>query len=339
MEMIRPSHELLLEMNQLHNFHLNKSPEYNLVVKSLFDSLDYARAIEDLPFLPITLFKEMRLKSMPDTEVYRILNSSGTEGSPSVIMLNKENVKLQTSTLQLLFKERFGSRRLPMIIFDSKSILKSSLNSNARKAAIVGFSSFASERIFALDEDSNVNWELVEDFVQRFASERILVFGFTYMLWESLVIRNPDQRTLDIQKGVLLHGGGWKKMLDLEISRDEFRQSLSRLTQVQEIVDYYGMAEQAGSVFFECSSGFFHSSNFSTVIIRDFSTLLPNKFGEKGLVQVLSTLPRSYPGHSLLTQDVGTIFGDGDCPCGKIGRYFTIDGRLPKSQVRGCSDV
>jgi len=62
-------------------------------------------------------------------------------------------------------------------------------------------------------------------------------------------------------------------------------------------------------------------------------------FGEKGLVQVVSTLPKSYPGHVLLTEDEGELIGEDDCPCGRKGKYFKIHGRIKGAEIRGCSDT
>ena len=56
------------------------------------------------------------------------------------------------------------------------------------------------------------------------------------------------------------------------------------------------------------------------------------------MIEVLSLLPRSYPGHALLTEDRGRLLGEDDCPCGRKGRYFEVFGRLPKAELRGCSD-
>jgi hypothetical protein len=50
-------------------------------------------------------------------------------------------------------------------------------------------------------------------------------------------------------------------------------------------------------------------------------------------------LPKSYPGHIILTEDEGEIIGDGDCACGRLGKYFKIHGRLKNAEMRGCSDV
>ena len=51
----------------------------------------------------------------------------------------------------------------------------------------------------------------------------------------------------------------------------------------------------------------------------------------------MSTLPTSYPGHVLLTEDLGVVHGidDGDWP----GKRFSVLGRLPRAEARGCSDT
>lgn len=74
----------------------------------------------------------------------------------------------------------------------------------------------------------------------------------------------------------------------------------------------------------------------SPAALADFSVC---GFGEAGIVQVVSMLPESYPGHSLLTEDEGVILGEDDCPCGRRGKYFKILGRLPQAEIRGCSDT
>ena len=105
------------------------------------------------------------------------------------------------------------------------------------------------------------------------------------------------------------------------------------------IHDYYGMVEQTGTIYMECEYGHLHASNFSDVLFRnprDFS--LCNK-GESGIIQVVSLLPKSYPGHSLLTEDVGRYLGEDDCPCGRKGKYFMVEGRMQKAEIRGCSDT
>ena len=61
--------------------------------------------------------------------------------------------------------------------------------------------------------------------------------------------------------------------------------------------------------------------------------------GEIGVLQVLSVLPSSYPGHSLLTEDLGVVLGVDDGECGRLGTRFQVLGRVPRAELRGCSDV
>ena len=82
-----------------------------------------------------------------------------------------------------------------------------------------------------------------------------------------------------------------------------------------------------------------HASIYSDVIIRNPESFKPLAIGEKGIMQVVSVLPRSYPGHSLLTEDEGVIIGEDDCPCGRKGKYIEIIGRLKNAELRGCSDT
>jgi hypothetical protein len=61
--------------------------------------------------------------------------------------------------------------------------------------------------------------------------------------------------------------------------------------------------------------------------------------GQPGLIELLSVIPRSYPGHVLLSEDEGILLGVDDCPCGRKGKYFKVLGRIQNAEVRGCSDT
>ena len=82
-----------------------------------------------------------------------------------------------------------------------------------------------------------------------------------------------------------------------------------------------------------------HCSNYSDVLIRKFEDFSEAEVGQKGLIELVSLLPTSYPGHALLTEDEGVILGIDDCPCGRFGKYFKIHGRIPGAELRGCSDT
>ena len=118
-----------------------------------------------------------------------------------------------------------------------------------------------------------------------------------------------------------------------------FKEKLIKKINLNKIYNYYGLVEQTGSIFIESRKcGYFHTSIFSDIFIRDKKfNVLKNK--KKGLVQLMSLLPTSYPGHNILTEDIGEIIGEDNCKCGLKGKYFLVHGRTKKAEIRGCSDI
>jgi hypothetical protein len=167
----------------------------------------------------------------------------------------------------------------------------------------------------------------------------VLLFGFTSIVWRHLYQPLHDSGSrLPLHDGVLLHGGGWKKLADQAVDRETFNEGLGATCGVTEVVNYYGMVEQTGSIFLECPEGHLHSSCYSDVLVRrpDFGLAAA---GEPGTLQLLSVLPTSYPGHNLLSEDQGELLGEDDCACGRKGRYFRVHGRIRQAEIRGCSDT
>jgi len=327
-------------LSWLDRHHRSACPEYERVARLGFDS-PVASRLEDLPYLAVRLFKLLSLKSVDDSEIFKTLQSSGTTGqSPARVFLDRRTSQLQSRGLVKILQGSLGKARLPMLIVDSPAVLRDRKLYTARGAGIQGLSFFGRDHTYALDEAMQPNWEAIEGFMDKYAGQPVLVFGFTYMVWLHLILPlEAEGRVLKLDQGTLLHSGGWKKLEDQKVGHDEFMQRAQHSLGVQRVTNFYGMAEQVGSVFVECERGHLHAPVFADVVVRNPSDLTPSPVGEAGLLQVLSVLPLSYPGHSLLTEDLGTLLGEDDCACGRKGRYFQILGRMPRAEVRGCSDT
>lgn len=333
--------ERLVELTKLHQ---ENCPEYARILESISFGMEKVKSYKDLPFLPVRLFKELELKSVPIEEVVKTMTSSGTTGQAvSKIYLDRTTSSNQQKTMVKIVSEFTGSSRMPMIIIDCPSVVKNRAMFSARGAGILGFSIFGAKKIYALDDDMKLDVEGVKEFLEKFQGQQILLFGFTFMIWQhfykELLRLKEEGITFDLSNGILIHGGGWKKLISEAVSHDEFHKRLKDACGLEHIHDYYGMVEQTGCIYMECECGHLHASNFSDVIIRrpfDFSEA---DIGEAGIIQVVSTIPESYPGHSLLTEDEGVIEGIDDCPCGREGKYFKINGRLKNAEIRGCSDT
>jgi len=327
-------------LSSLTNHHYQNCTEY----KSILDVLKYNRGISyscnQFPFLPIRLFKDYKLSSIDDEKIFKTMNSSGTSGQGvSKIFLDKENAFSQTKVLTKIVSTVLGNKRLPMLIIDSKSVIKDRNIFTARGAGIIGFSIFGKDVTYALDDNMDLDIEKIDDFTQRHKNEKIFIFGFTFIIWKYFIKYIHDNNLkLPRLDGVLIHGGGWKKLADEVVDNIQFKKSVYDTCGVKNVINYYGMVEQTGSIFLECSEGYLHSSIFSDIIIRrnDFSVC---DFNEIGLVQLISLLPKSYPGHNIISEDLGEIIGVDDCKCGWMGKYFIIHGRAEKAEIRGCSDT
>lgn len=328
-------------LRALSRLHAYSCPQYRHILHSEGVDLDTLGEAQLLPFLPTALFKRLKLCSVPEAEIFKTLTSSGTTSQlRSQIFLDKESAQLQQRALIRTVSSFIGPARLPLLILDCPGVLKNREKFAARTAGVLGFSLFGRERCFALDDDMQLQAEAVESFLSRHLGERVLLFGFTYMVWQYLVeaLRRLG-RTLPLERGILIHGGGWKSLRARAVDEQAFKAGVLERTGISEVHDYYGMAEQSGTVYVECEHGHLHVPEFAQIFIRN-----PHDFGlcgrgERGIVEVCSLLPRSYPGHCLLTEDEGVLLGEDDCPCGRLGRYFKICGRLPQSELRGCSDT
>lgn len=335
-------HVVMLEaMRQLTQWHTDQCANYRQVIESLQVDLTRSINLEAVPFLPVRLFKEFELLSIPRDEVFKIMTSSGTSGQQvSKIYLDKITASLQTKVLSRLMASLLGKKRLPMLVIDSPSVIEDRQAFSARGAGILGFSMFGQDVTYALDSDMQLDIRALDSFLERHPEGPIFLFGFTFMIWKYFVqpLLKIGSR-LPLDRGILLHGGGWKKLQDQAVDSNQFRQTLHEVAGLTRIVNYYGLVEQTGSLYLECNQGHLHASVFSDVIVRRFDDFVPAAFGEAGVIEVLSILPGSYPGHALLTEDCGMILGEDDCPCGRLGKYFRVHGRLAQAEVRGCSDT
>ena len=319
--------------SELYVHHIKKSKVYrDILTREKF-------AIKKQPFLPARIFKELDLISIDKKKIFKILNSSGTSGKQSKIFLDKKNSIIQTKVLSKVYQDFFKiKKRSPMIIFDRSNIIKDRKLFSARGAGILGFSIFGKDHFYAFDEKNRLRKKELLKYLNKHKNEKVLIFGLTNIIWENLLnLKISSSIKKNLTKSTLIHGGGWKKLEAQKITNQSFKSILRNRLGIKKIFNYYGMVEQTGSIFFECEKGYFHTSIFSDIKIRD-KYFSEKNYHKKGIVQLISLLPTSYPGHNLLTEDEGIIYGKNNCKCKRKGKFFKIIGRLKKSENRGCSD-
>jgi phenylacetate-coenzyme A ligase PaaK-like adenylate-forming protein len=339
---LREKEELLTRrLLELTRHHSDNCESYRRILDGFGVRLDEASSYLDIPFLPVALFKEMDLLSVDRSNVVKTMTSSGTTGQAvSKIYLDRTTASNQQRTLARIVSDFTGTSRMPMLIIDCPAVTKDRNMFSARGAGILGFSIFGADRTYALNDDMSLNVEAIDDFMEKHGGTPVLLFGFTFMVWRHFCLELPKLGFRpDLSKGVLIHGGGWKKLVSEAISSERFAEVLRDICGIERVHDYYGMVEQTGCIYMQCERGRLHASVYSDVIVRDHRDFSACEIGRGGVIQVVSLIPESYPGHSLLTEDEGVVLGEDDCPCGRRGKYFKIIGRLKNAEIRGCSDT
>ena len=321
--------------------HYEACPEYRRILDAMHFDPASRSGHEDLPVLPVRLFKEYDLRSVDKDAVVKTMTSSGTTGQQvSRIYLDKTTAAHQTKALSRIVASFLGAKRLPMLILDTAAVVKNRATFSARGAGILGFSMFSTDRMYALDDNMALDRAGIEAFLEKHAGSDLFVFGFTSIIWQHFVkeLERTGFRPA-LSRGTMIHGGGWKKLSDQAVSAATFKDTLRELCGITRAHDYYGMVEQTGTIAMECEQGVLHTSIFADVIVRRARDLGVADVGEPGIIEVLSVLPGSYPGHVLLTEDEGVLLGEDDCPCGRFGKYFKVSGRIRNAEIRGCSDT
>ena len=327
---------LLAGLNELTRFHYEKCRDYARILDAAWGGLGSYGAIEDVPFLPVGLFKERELSSTDGPHI--VLQSSGTSGQvPSRIVVDPETSTRQSRALIATFRPILGDRRLPFLAIDTRDVLKPT-NLTARGAGVLGMMKFGAKATFALSPTLETDLKTVRDFVAAHGGAPFLIFGFTFLVWTKLYEEFRDGE-LDLSNAILVHSGGWKKMEERKVPNAEFREALRSRFNLTRIYNFYGFVEQIGSMFVEGPDGLLYPPNFTDVIVRKAGSWEPASLGEEGVLQVVSLLPGSYPGHSVLTEDTGRILAVDNGAEGRFGKAIAVTGRVEKAELRGCSDV
>jgi phenylacetate-coenzyme A ligase PaaK-like adenylate-forming protein len=345
-------HHFSLSIKEEILFHYQNNVLYrNYCRKRKFDpNLDSFENLADIPYIPVQVFKQIgaTLSSVSQSQIKISLQSSATSGIPSTVLIDKETAKRQIRAVSKVLTSFIGGFRRPFYIMDLDPKKNSARSLDARGTAVLGMLNFASESRYFMSEDENGGLYLQKENIINTLNEindkgPVVIFGFTYVLYASVASQlNSEGVHFKLPEGSkIIHIGGWKKLENQKVSKHKFNHDLSKLFGVSDldIVDIYGFTEQMGVIYPDCPFGWKHLPAFSELLVRHQVTQEICPAGKSGLLQFITPLPHSYPGNSVLTDDVGIIDKIESCECGRVGTRFKILGRAKKAEVRGCGDI
>ncbi len=296
--------------------------------------------LEDIPYIPVTIFKDYELKSVKEDLVVRKLTSSATTSQkPSQIFIDKNTRTNQMRSLVWILSSFLGTKKMPYLIMDiDPNQNKGNFEISARGAAIRGFLIGASKSNFCMNDQLEIDYKKFYSLIKGYnnSNEKFVLFGYTYIMYLHVAMEMKKKgEKLNLENCIIMHIGGWKKLYDQKVSKQEFNKTLMEVFGVknENILDIYGFTEQLGTVYVSRGDGLKEVPKISKVIVRDPYTLEVLNDDQEGLLQFLNPIPYSYPGLSVLTDDLGikkTINNN---------EFFEITGRAKNSEIRGCGDI
>jgi hypothetical protein len=326
-------------LSALTQYHVGSCPPYRRMVEAGFPEWSGDTKLDTLPYIPVSVFKDRILTSVPSDAIVKTLTSSGTTGSNvSRIQLDRATANRQTRALAAVLTQVLGQERRPMLIVDSPNLVRDRRLFSARGAGVLGMMNFGRAHTYLLNDTMHAVPGVLRRFTSVYGGQPVLIFGFTFMVWQCL-LRDAAQAGADLSQAVLIHSGGWKRLEQERVDNEMFKAELRSRFGITRVYNFYGMVEQVGGVHLEGDDGLLHPPSFGDVIVRNPVTWAEQPVGQPGVLQVLSALPTSYPGHSILTDDLGVVESVDSGRTTHLGKAFRVLGRVPHTELRGCSDT
>lgn len=268
-------------------------------------------AIEEIPFLPIELFKSSDVycgEGKPEV----IFTSSNTGSTlPSRHMMASLDTYRESFTRA--FEDFYGKVEdwsiyglLPNYLEREGSSLVYMVDTLIKRCGSGGFY-------------LNNYEQLIRD-IEGDPKPKILL-GVSYALWDV-----AEQYAPKLKDTIIMETGGMKGRRR-ELSKSELHKILCDGFGVEAIHSEYGMAELTSQAYSK-GAGIFYTPRWMRVMVRDVNDPFDHApQGMRGGIDIID-LANFWSCAFIQTQDIGRLLPDGG---------FMIDGRIAGSDIRGCN--
>ena len=268
-------------------------------------------SVEQIPFLPIELFKthDIYCGEQAPEKIFTSSNTGSTVASRHMMS------DLRTYELAFFssFEQFYGDVKdwsiyglLPNYLQREGSSLIYMVDRMIARSGSGGF---------YLDEYEKMLADMAAD-----PKPKILL-GVSYALWDL-----AEQYAPKLTNTIVMETGGMKGKRE-ELPKSEFHKILTSAFGVEKIHSEYGMAELT-SQGYSAGDGIFRAPQWMKVLIRDVNNpLMIHPAPARGAVNIIDLMNITSCAF-IATQDVGRTFDDGS---------FAVDGRLSGADIRGCN--
>jgi phenylacetate-coenzyme A ligase PaaK-like adenylate-forming protein len=305
--------ELALEVFR---FQAAENPVYKTYLDHLGILPGSIITLDEIPFLPIELFKKHRVAT-GDLDHKVIFESSGTTGDDTSkhYVCDLELYRRSfTSTFRLFYGEPTGYcilALLPSYLEQKHSSLVYMANELIRLSGHPGSG-------FYLDD--------FKDLIRRLETlekgqQPTLLLGVSFALLDL-----AENFPLDLKSTIVMETGGMKGRRE-ELTRRELHERLSLGLKIGSIHSEYGMTELLSQAYSK-KDGVFHTPPWMRILIRDpYDPLSMMSRDSSGGINIID-LANIYSCSFIATQDIGKLTHEGG---------FEVLGRFDNSDIRGCN--
>lgn len=306
--------ELALEVYRFQQTHNKVYAQWTYL---LGESDKNIQKIEDIPFLPIALFKNHNISAYPTHEL--VFTSSSTSGmGQSQHFIYKEQDYIDTFTRG--FRSYFKHLHFDYLA----ALLPSYLDRSG--SGLIHMVQYLMHHEIGAGEFYNRNFQLLVEDLERLskAGKQVLLFGVTFGLLELSKIPN----SINWSCVHIIETGGMKGHGKEQVRSELYVQLREAFPGVQ-IHSEYGMTELTSQAY-ATDNGWFTCSPWMKIAIQDPSD--PKAFlgpGQTGRLCVIDLM--NY--HScafIATDDLGRLNQAGQ---------FEVLGRLDYADIRGCNQL
>ena len=301
---------------QLFHFQAENNPVYKNFIQHLRIDARSVKTLHDIPYLPISFFKNNVLKT-GDWKPEVVFTSSGTTGQQTSTHAVR-SIDFYRNHAVRCFEYFFGDLRQ----FHFLALLPSYLERrDSSLVAMIEYFIDKSHSRFSGFYLHNTE-KLLEDAEKlRTDGKKTVVWGVTFALLDLAERYHPD-----LSHCIVFETGGMKGRRR-EITRTELHATLADSFGAKKIFSEYGMTELLSQAYSKGGNAFF-CPPWMRIIARDMTDPM-----EKGLLNETAGINvidfANVDSVAFIeTEDIGKVFSDGS---------FEILGRFDNSDVRGCN--
>ena len=272
--------------------------------------------VEQIPFLPIALFKGHKILRQNAVAQVKFLSSGTTGSEPSVHYV--ADLKLYERSFSVAFNQIYGPVQQYVVLALLPSYLERTGSSLVYMANTLIEQSRHPKSGFYLDQLEDLRVLLHE---LSAAGERILLLGVSYAL---LDLAQLGPWSLG-ENTIIMETGGMKGKRT-EWTKTALHDELSTKFGLTHVHSEYGMTELMSQAY-AISEGKFRTPPWMRVLTRDPEdpmTMINQRTGGINIIDLANVDSCAF----IATQDLGKINSDGS---------FSLLGRFDHSDIRGCN--